>query len=159
MFKLIGIILLVIFILCNLKKILGFIMQCIVAYIGFIIHPFLGIFLAFCFIASWFGGDKIKEEPKQEEKKSSSQNNHKQNTNNNQRQQYQKSNNQQQYQQRPRQQTQSNSFSYFAGCTTKEQLKKRHRELCMKYHPDRGGNAEVFKKMQAEYESIKVKFN
>ena len=150
MFKLIGIVLLVIFILCNLKKILGFIMQCIVAYIGFIIHPLLGGFLAFCFIASWFGGDEIKEEPKQEEKKSSSQNNHKQNTNNNQR---------QQYQERPKQQTRTNTTSYFAGCTTKEQLKKRHRELCMKYHPDRGGNAEVFKKMQAEYESIKVKFN
>ena len=42
--------------------------------------------------------------------------------------------------------------------TTKEQLKKRHRELCKKYHPDKGGDIEIFKKMQAEYERLIIKF-
>lgn len=148
MFQIIGIILLVIFVASNFKRMLGLVLQIIVTILGFYLHPIIGIFLAICYISSWFHKE---EQPKQ-------------NNDNRQRQQnsyQQRTNNQQQrkeYQERPNQQTESNTFSYFKGCTTKEQLKKRHRELCKKYHPDKGGNPETFKKMQAEYESIKVKF-
>ena len=42
--------------------------------------------------------------------------------------------------------------SYFKGCSTKADLKRRYRQLCKKLHPDcPGGNAESFKIMIAEY--------
>ena len=63
-----------------------------------------------------------------------------------------------QHQEQQRQKTYQQPRGFFTGCTTKEQLKKRHRELCKKYHPDKGGDPEIFKKMQAEYEMLKRKF-
>lgn len=42
---------------------------------------------------------------------------------------------------------------YFNNITTKEELKKRFRELSITLHPDRGGNAEDFAAMMAEYEN------
>ena len=42
---------------------------------------------------------------------------------------------------------------YFNNITTKEELKTRFRELSITLHPDRGGNAEDFAAMMAEYET------
>lgn len=47
---------------------------------------------------------------------------------------------------------------YFNNITTKEELKKRFRELSISLHPDRGGNAEDFAAMMAEYEEINKDF-
>lgn len=54
----------------------------------------------------------------------------------------------------------SNSYSkYFSGCSTEQELKKKHREWAKKLHPDKGGNSEEFKKMQEEYETLKKQFS
>ena len=46
--------------------------------------------------------------------------------------------------------------SYFFGCTTKEQIQKRYRDLCKVYHPDMGnGSAEIFDQINKEYEQLK----
>ena len=48
------------------------------------------------------------------------------------------------------------AFSYFDGCTTREQVQKRYRDLCKVYHPDMGnGSAEVFAQINREYEQLK----
>lgn len=139
MLKVILIILGVIFILSNIKSILIIALQALITFAAYCIHPLLGAFVGFAYIIDWIKPEK-KEEPKQEQKQQYQQ-------------EKQKQEQKQQYQQRPKQQTRTNT-SYFTGCTTKDQLKKRHRELCKKYHPDRGGNEEIFKKMQAEYERL-----
>lgn len=41
---------------------------------------------------------------------------------------------------------------YFSGIKSYEELKKAYREWALKLHPDRKGNEEEFKAMQAEYE-------
>lgn len=38
---------------------------------------------------------------------------------------------------------------------TYQELKKRYRKLAMQYHPDKGGDAEIFKAIVTEYEHIK----
>lgn len=45
-------------------------------------------------------------------------------------------------------------MKYFNKFTTPEELKKQFRALSIKLHPDRGGNAEEFKAMMAEYSDI-----
>lgn len=44
--------------------------------------------------------------------------------------------------------------TYFTNCNTAEELKKEYRRLAKQLHPDNSktGNAEEFKKMQAEFE-------
>lgn len=42
---------------------------------------------------------------------------------------------------------------YFTGCHTAEELKKAYREIVKKLHPDNGGEASLFKEMQAEFSS------
>lgn len=164
MFKLIIIVLIAIFILCHLSEVIGLIFQLLVTWVGFQIHPLLGLFLLVAYVSDWFSKliGKKKPEPKkqQEQAKQNKQQSYQQN-NYNQQKQYQEQRQQNSYkqQERPKQQTYNKQTSYFAGCNTKEQLKKRHRELCMKYHPDKGGDVEIFKKMQSEYEKLKVKFN
>lgn len=49
-------------------------------------------------------------------------------------------------------------FHYFAGCKNMKEAKARYRELMKKYHPDAGGNEEISKKINAEYDAIKKKF-
>ncbi len=49
-------------------------------------------------------------------------------------------------------------MKYFANIKTAEELRKVYRELCLTLHPDRGGNEEDFKAMQAEFESLKAAF-
>lgn len=48
--------------------------------------------------------------------------------------------------------------SYFKDCKNESELKRRYRQLCKKLHPDNpGGNAESFRSMQLEYESLRRK--
>jgi hypothetical protein len=45
------------------------------------------------------------------------------------------------------------SVGFFDGCKNEEEIKARYRKLVQEYHPDGArGNAEMFKKIQAEYE-------
>lgn len=41
---------------------------------------------------------------------------------------------------------------YFEHITTAQELKKAYKRLCLKLHPDKGGDPAEFKAMQAEYE-------
>ena len=50
-------------------------------------------------------------------------------------------------------------MKYFKNITTPEDLKKQFRTLATKLHPDRGGNAEEFKNMMAEYMAISKDFD
>jgi hypothetical protein len=47
-------------------------------------------------------------------------------------------------------------YRYFdiTGHTTPEELKSQYRRLCMKYHPDKGGDKEVFHQVNLEYREI-----
>lgn len=44
-------------------------------------------------------------------------------------------------------------MKYFTNCKTQEELKKEYRRLCKALHPDNGGNAEEFKRMQSDFET------
>jgi DnaJ-domain-containing protein 1 len=41
---------------------------------------------------------------------------------------------------------------------TFEEIKKAHRQMVMKHHPDRGGDEAEFKRIQAAYEILEEKF-
>ena len=43
-------------------------------------------------------------------------------------------------------------MKYFKDLNSMEAVKKQYRKLAMKYHPDRGGNEEIFKQINNEYE-------
>ena len=43
---------------------------------------------------------------------------------------------------------------YFAGVKTIEELRKRYRELLKQYHPDNGGNEEIMKEINIEYDRL-----
>ena len=43
-------------------------------------------------------------------------------------------------------------MKYFKDLNSMEAVKKQYRKLAMKYHPDRGGNEEIFKAINNEYE-------
>lgn len=43
-------------------------------------------------------------------------------------------------------------MKYFKNLETMEEVKKQYRKLAMKFHPDRGGNEEIFKEINNEYE-------
>ena len=43
-------------------------------------------------------------------------------------------------------------MKYFKDLNSMEAVKKQYRKLAMKHHPDRGGNEEVFKQINNEYE-------
>lgn len=45
-------------------------------------------------------------------------------------------------------------MKYFNNCKTLEELKKEFRRLAMLHHPDRGGDAETMKQINAEYDII-----
>lgn len=49
-------------------------------------------------------------------------------------------------------------MKYFNNITSKEELKKQFREYCVTMHPDKGGNAEEFKAMVAEYNKFNANF-
>ncbi len=46
------------------------------------------------------------------------------------------------------------SYEFFKGCTGVDEVKRLHRSLSKKYHPDNGGDAAVFARMEAEYRKI-----
>ena len=43
---------------------------------------------------------------------------------------------------------------WFTGVTTIEELRKRYRELLKQYHPDNGGNEEIMKEINIEYDRL-----
>lgn len=43
---------------------------------------------------------------------------------------------------------------YFANCTTLEELKAEYKRLALMHHPDRGGDGEVMKEINAEYDRV-----
>lgn len=43
---------------------------------------------------------------------------------------------------------------YFKNCKTLEDLKREYRKLALKHHPDRGGDAEIMKTINLEYEKM-----
>ena len=45
-------------------------------------------------------------------------------------------------------------MKYFTNCTTLDELKKEFRRLCMKHHPDRGGDTATMAAINAEYEAL-----
>ena len=45
-------------------------------------------------------------------------------------------------------------LKFFNGIKTLEELKKKYRELCMKYHPDLGGDEETMKAINGEYDAV-----
>ena len=153
-------------------KLFGFILQLAIVAIGFTFHPILGIFILGAFVCDWLGLTKKKdakpkeesnrtrtnfyEEQRKQEEYKRQQEEYKRKQEQYRRQEEQKK--RRQHQEQQRQKTYQQPRGFFTGCTTKEQLKKRHRELCKKYHPDKGGDPEIFKKMQAEYELLKRKF-
>jgi len=46
------------------------------------------------------------------------------------------------------------NIKYFNNPQTLEELKKQYRELAFKYHPDRGGNNEIMKIINYEYDEL-----
>ena len=54
-------------------------------------------------------------------------------------------------------------MKYFTNCTTLDELKKEFRRLCMKHHPDRGGDTATMAAINAEYEAqfpaLKIAYN
>ncbi|MBQ7737022.1 MAG: hypothetical protein IJT62_04230 [Oscillospiraceae bacterium] len=44
--------------------------------------------------------------------------------------------------------------NFFANCRTLDELKAEYRRLAMKHHPDRGGDAETMKAINAEHDRI-----
>ena len=45
-------------------------------------------------------------------------------------------------------------MKYFFNIQTAEELKKAYKKLAVKFHPDNGGDAEIFKAMQAEFTTL-----
>ena len=45
-------------------------------------------------------------------------------------------------------------MSWFSNCQTLEELKKLYKQLVFKHHPDRGGNEELMKQINVEYDKI-----
>lgn len=44
--------------------------------------------------------------------------------------------------------------NYFVNCRTAEELKKEYFRLAMIHHPDQGGDVEIMKKINAEYDLV-----
>ena len=50
-------------------------------------------------------------------------------------------------------------MKHFNNIIGLDSLKQKYKELAKKYHPDLGGDAEIFKEMQKEYEDYFYKFS
>lgn len=44
--------------------------------------------------------------------------------------------------------------TFFINCQSLDEVKKRYKELALKYHPDRGGSTETMQQINAEYQNI-----
>jgi curved DNA-binding protein CbpA len=44
---------------------------------------------------------------------------------------------------------------YFESCSSLDEVKRKYKELAMKYHPDRGGSKEIMQEINSQYESIR----
>lgn len=49
-------------------------------------------------------------------------------------------------------------MKYFANVHNADELRKAYRQHVINMHPDRGGNEEEFKAMQAEFEQLKKQY-
>lgn len=49
-------------------------------------------------------------------------------------------------------------MKYFANITTAEELRNAYRAFCLTMHPDKGGNADEFKAMREEFETLKKQY-
>lgn len=49
-------------------------------------------------------------------------------------------------------------LNFFAKSKNLEELKKEYKKLAMMYHPDRGGNIEVMKEINIQYDNIFKKY-
>ena len=45
-------------------------------------------------------------------------------------------------------------MKWFKGVSSIEELRKRYKELLKKYHPDNGGNEEVMKEINSQYDKL-----
>ena len=45
-------------------------------------------------------------------------------------------------------------LKYFKNCTTKEECKKLYKKLAFIHHPDRGGDTETMKAINAEFDYV-----
>ena len=52
-------------------------------------------------------------------------------------------------------------MKWFQGITTLKELRKEYRRLVVKHHPDNGGNEDVIKEINAEYDRLfkKLKYD
>src|SRR5271157_2704697 len=44
--------------------------------------------------------------------------------------------------------------TFFTNCQNLDEVKRRYKELALKYHPDRGGGTETMQQINAEYQNI-----
>ena len=44
--------------------------------------------------------------------------------------------------------------TFFINCQNLDEVKKRYKELALKFHPDRGGSTETMQQINAEYQNI-----
>ena len=132
-------------VLNKFPKILGFILQLAVITIGFSFHPLIGLFLLVAYAADWLGMNKKKDTKQKEEsnrtrtnfyEEQRKQEEYKRQQEQKRQQEYKRQQEEQkkrrQQQEQQRQKTYQQPKGFFTGCTTKEQIKKRHRELCKK---------------------------
>ena len=45
-------------------------------------------------------------------------------------------------------------MNYFENISSLEQLKKQYKELALQHHPDRGGDTEIMKEINNQYENL-----
>lgn len=45
-------------------------------------------------------------------------------------------------------------MQYFESLTDEKEIKQRYKELAKQYHPDRGGDAEIMKQINTQYEKV-----
>ena len=50
------------------------------------------------------------------------------------------------------------NYKYFKDCKTKEEAKKLYKKLAFQYHPDRGGDVEIMKVINNEFDDFMLNF-
>ena len=44
--------------------------------------------------------------------------------------------------------------SFFTDCRSLEEVKRKYKELAMKFHPDKGGSTEIMQQINSEYKNV-----